>query len=139
MVIIQEFPSKQNPAHKNAELVERVKQLWERNTSQREMLRILNEEDGFDIKERELMRVRAKNRWLLRVPNGMKTRKRDSELEVIDQLQSVLFEDGQADEEDHVESTGKNTRYAVLPRYQNVLCSHSSVLTKFLHRTHLAL
>lgn len=37
------------------------------------MLRILNEE-GFDIKERELMRVRAKNRWLLRVPNGMKTR-----------------------------------------------------------------
>jgi hypothetical protein len=36
------------------------------------MLRILNEE-GFDIKERELMRVRAKNRWLLRVPNGMKS------------------------------------------------------------------
>jgi hypothetical protein len=35
------------------------------------MLRILNE-DGFEIKERELMRVRAKNRWLLRVPNGMK-------------------------------------------------------------------
>ncbi len=37
------------------------------------MLRILNEEDGFGIKERELMRVRAKNRWLLRVPNGMKS------------------------------------------------------------------
>lgn len=36
------------------------------------MLRMLNDE-GFDIKERELMRVRAKNRWLLRVPNGMKT------------------------------------------------------------------
>jgi hypothetical protein len=36
------------------------------------MLRLLNEE-GFKIKERELMRVRAKNRWLLRVPNGMKT------------------------------------------------------------------
>lgn len=36
------------------------------------MLRILNEE-GFSIKERELMRVRAKNRWLLRVPNGMKS------------------------------------------------------------------
>ncbi|RHZ43824.1 Clr5 domain-containing protein [Aspergillus thermomutatus] len=66
------FPSKQNPAHKNAELVARVKQLWERNTSQRDMLRVLNEE-GFEIKERELMRVRAKNRWLLRVPNGMKS------------------------------------------------------------------
>jgi hypothetical protein len=36
------------------------------------MLRMLNEE-GFEIKERELMRVRAKNRWLLRVPNGMKS------------------------------------------------------------------
>lgn len=54
------------------DLVARVKQLWETNTSQRDMLRILNDE-GFDIKERELMRVRAKNRWLLRVPNGMKT------------------------------------------------------------------
>ncbi|KAL2003388.1 hypothetical protein VTN02DRAFT_4034 [Thermoascus thermophilus] len=66
------FPSKQNPAHKNASLVARVKELWERNTSQRDMLKILNEE-GYDIKERELMRVRAKNRWLLRVPNGMKS------------------------------------------------------------------
>jgi hypothetical protein len=36
------------------------------------MLNILKDE-GFDIKERELMRVRAKNRWLLRVPNGMKS------------------------------------------------------------------
>ncbi|KAJ5326121.1 uncharacterized protein N7506_009223 [Penicillium brevicompactum] len=67
-----EFPSKQNPAHKNVDLVVRVKHLWEKNTSQRDMLRILNEE-GFEIKERELMRVRAKNRWLLRVPNGMKS------------------------------------------------------------------
>ncbi|KAK2745202.1 hypothetical protein FQN55_006327 [Onygenales sp. PD_40] len=66
------FPSKQNPAHKNTNLVARIKELWERNTSQRDMLRILNEE-GFEIKERELMRVRAKNRWLLRVPNGMKS------------------------------------------------------------------
>ena len=48
-----------------------MKELWEKNTTQRDMLRVLNEE-GYDIKERELMRVRAKNRWLLRVPNGMK-------------------------------------------------------------------
>ncbi|OQE29688.1 hypothetical protein PENSTE_c002G02076 [Penicillium steckii] len=66
------FPSKQNPAHKNVQLVNRVKELWEHNTNQRDMLRILNEE-GYEIKERELMRVRAKNRWLLRVPNGMKS------------------------------------------------------------------
>ncbi|KAJ6151853.1 hypothetical protein N7470_006981 [Penicillium chermesinum] len=59
------FPSKQNPAHKNIALVARIKQLWEHNTNQRDMLRILTDE-GFDIKERELMRVRAKNRWLLR-------------------------------------------------------------------------
>jgi len=58
------------------------------------MLRTLNEE-GFDIKERELMRVRAKNRWLLRVPNGMKTKKRDSDQDVINQLQQALYPDGQ--------------------------------------------
>lgn len=89
-----DFPSKQNPAHKNAALVQRVKELWDCNTSQREMLRTLNEE-GFDIKERELMRVRAKNRWLLRVPNGMKTKKRDSDQDVINQLQQALYPDGQ--------------------------------------------
>ncbi len=62
------------------------------------MLRILNEVDGFDIKERELMRVRAKNRWLLRVPNGMKQKKVEGNLhiggDVMDQLQQALFEDG---------------------------------------------
>lgn len=64
------FPPKQRPAYKNERLVSRIKELWERNLAQREMLRVLNEEDGFEIKARELMRVRAKNRWLLRVPNG---------------------------------------------------------------------
>lgn len=49
----------------------RIKQLWENNTSQRDMIRILNEE-GYEVKEREVMRVRAKYRWLLRVPNGMR-------------------------------------------------------------------
>ena len=74
------------------------------------MIRILNEEDGFDIKERELMRVRAKNRWLLRVPNGMKTKKRDSEVDVIDQLQQALFEDGQQGEVTGVEDIDKGVR-----------------------------
>ncbi|KAK4987346.1 hypothetical protein LTR50_004681 [Elasticomyces elasticus] len=64
-----DFPSKQNPAHKNAPLVARIRELWESNTGQRDMLRMLRDE-GFDIKERELMRVRARHRWLLRVPNG---------------------------------------------------------------------
>ncbi|KAI8223568.1 hypothetical protein K4K54_006048 [Colletotrichum sp. SAR 10_86] len=64
-----DFPSKQNPAYKNDRLVARVKELWERNLSQTEMLRVLNEE-GFDIKKRELIRVRTKNRWLLKAANG---------------------------------------------------------------------
>lgn len=34
------------------------------------MLHILNEEDGYHIKSRELNRVRSKHRWLLRVPTG---------------------------------------------------------------------
>jgi hypothetical protein len=66
-----DFPSKQNPAHRNAELVARVKELWEQNYTQREMLATLTEE-GYELKERELMRLRGKHRWLLRVPNGMK-------------------------------------------------------------------
>ncbi|CAD6442155.1 46038ceb-6a98-4a66-b03b-fe2bf54578c7 [Sclerotinia trifoliorum] len=88
-----EFPSKQNPAHRNEPLVQRVKELWDINTSQREMLRILNEE-GFEIKERELMRVRAKNRWLLRVPNGNKSKKlMDQDVE--NQLQQAFYNNGQ--------------------------------------------
>lgn len=63
-----DFPSKHQPALKNDQLVARVKELWERNLSQAEMLRILNQEDGFNIKSRELNRVRSKHRWLLRVP-----------------------------------------------------------------------
>lgn len=58
------------------------------------MLRIL-QEDGFDIKERELMRVRAKNRWLLRVPNGMKSTSKPSTLKpddpVLSQLEHEFF------------------------------------------------
>lgn len=30
-----DFPSKQNPAHRNVDLVTRVKELWEQNYSQR--------------------------------------------------------------------------------------------------------
>ncbi|EKD13261.1 hypothetical protein MBM_08704 [Drepanopeziza brunnea f. sp. 'multigermtubi' MB_m1] len=93
-----DFPSKQNPAHKNEALVQRVKELWDVNTSQRDMLKTLNDE-GFDIKERELMRVRAKNRWLLRVPNGMKSKK-NSDQDVLNQLQAALYPGEQMGEVD---------------------------------------
>jgi Clr5 domain len=73
-----QFPSKQNPAHRNVELVARVRELWENNYTQADMLKTLNNE-GFELKERELMRLRAKHRLLLRIPNGMKQHNTTSE------------------------------------------------------------
>ncbi|KAG9249289.1 hypothetical protein BJ878DRAFT_531305 [Calycina marina] len=94
-----DFPSKQHPAHKNQALVQRIKELWEVNTSQKDMLRILNEE-GHEIKERELMRVRAKNRWLLRVANpnanAPKSKRPPSEQDLVKQLQYSLYPDTQS-------------------------------------------
>lgn len=63
------LPSKHQPALKNDALVARVKELWERNLSQAEMLQVLADE-GYSIKPRELNRVRSKHRWLLRSPSG---------------------------------------------------------------------
>ncbi|CAG7561419.1 unnamed protein product [Fusarium equiseti] len=73
------FPSKQRLRHKDDRLVKRIHDLWEKNIPQGEMLRILNEEDGFDINARELIRVRSRNRWLLRVRNGDRARSGDAE------------------------------------------------------------
>ncbi|KAF2493971.1 hypothetical protein BU16DRAFT_573344 [Lophium mytilinum] len=117
-----EFPSKQNPAHKNPDLVARVKDLWEKNVRQKEMLEILNSE-GFDLKERELMRVRAKNRWLLRVATGMKgPSEKEGESEkngdgkrensIMKQLEdAIMEEDAEADssEEDVAGDAGNTT------------------------------
>ena len=63
------FPLKQNPVYRDARLAARVHELWERNRPQREMLRILGE-DGFEVRERELVRLRARNNWMLRDPRG---------------------------------------------------------------------
>ncbi|KAF9869626.1 hypothetical protein CkaCkLH20_12923 [Colletotrichum karsti] len=73
-----DFPSKRNPAHKNGRLVARVKELWERNLSQRDMLTVLNQ-DGFDIKKRELVRVRTMNGWLMKAANGERMRENENE------------------------------------------------------------
>ncbi|EEP82719.1 conserved hypothetical protein [Uncinocarpus reesii 1704] len=103
------FPSKQNPAHKNPHLVARVKQLWETNTMQRDMLRILNEE-GYPIKERELMRLRAKNRWLLRVPNGMKSYRENGPVSTA----TTTEEDGSAEGiplDEGQQTVGSDVRY----------------------------
>ncbi|KAF4451070.1 hypothetical protein F53441_5892 [Fusarium austroafricanum] len=73
------FPTKQRMKHKDDRLVKRIHELWKKNVPQSEMLRILTDEDGFDINSRELMRVRARNRWLLRVRNGDRARAGDVE------------------------------------------------------------
>ncbi|PSR83419.1 Clr5 domain-domain-containing protein, partial [Coniella lustricola] len=63
------FPSRQQPALKNRALVCRVRELWERNCSQNDMLRTLTDE-GFYITLRELSRVRRHHRLLLRTPKS---------------------------------------------------------------------
>ncbi|KAL2198897.1 hypothetical protein P885DRAFT_31414 [Corynascus similis CBS 632.67] len=67
------FPSKLKPAYKNEQLVARVKELWERNLSQKEMLSKLHDE-GYEISEREVARIRAKNGWLIRDSSGQTAR-----------------------------------------------------------------
>lgn len=63
------FPLKQNPVYRDPRLASRVRELWEQNLPQREMLRVLAE-DGFEVRERELVRLRARNGLMLRDPRG---------------------------------------------------------------------
>ncbi|KAK4041573.1 amidase signature domain-containing protein [Parachaetomium inaequale] len=63
------FPNKLNPAYKNEQLVARVRELWERSLSQKEMVATLTEE-GYDVGEREVARIRFKNGWLMRTITG---------------------------------------------------------------------
>ncbi|KAF3036373.1 hypothetical protein E8E11_005202 [Didymella keratinophila] len=60
-----DFPSKQNPAHKNPALVARLQQLWEQNYTQKEMVDTLQDE-GYQINDRELIRLRLRLKLLLR-------------------------------------------------------------------------
>jgi hypothetical protein len=70
-----DFPSKQNPAHKNEALVERLKTLWEQNYSQKDMVDTLQAE-GYGISDRELIRLRLRLKLLLResAPRHKRTR-----------------------------------------------------------------
>ncbi len=93
------FPSKRKPTFRDEDLLERVKELWEANYSQRNMLLTLQAE-GHDIKERELMRLRAKNRWLMRIPNGAKQAPGDDTTDA--QLEAQLLQATQGDIEEDV-------------------------------------
>ncbi|KAJ4397524.1 hypothetical protein N0V93_001755 [Gnomoniopsis smithogilvyi] len=92
-----DLPSRHQPAVNNAALVARVKELWERNLSQAEMMRVLNGVDGFDIKARELQRVRSAHKFLLRGPNEEKDSRRSSQSRDRDSQQDGLH-DGDAGE-----------------------------------------
>ncbi|KAF2713665.1 hypothetical protein K504DRAFT_462176 [Pleomassaria siparia CBS 279.74] len=71
------FPSKHSPAHKNPALAARVKELWGKNVMQKDMLETLRNE-GFQINDRELMRLRLRFGWMLRDSSG-RVRKRQCE------------------------------------------------------------
>jgi hypothetical protein len=60
-----EFPSKQNPAHRNPVLVARLQELWEQNYTQKDMVDTLQNE-GHPINDRELIRLRLRLKLLLR-------------------------------------------------------------------------
>ncbi|KAG6100799.1 hypothetical protein E4U30_003919 [Claviceps sp. LM220 group G6] len=70
------FPLKQRSVPDADRIERRVKELWEKNYSQRDMLRTLRDEK-FDVRPRELVRLRLRNHWLLRP--SRKERPKDSE------------------------------------------------------------
>ncbi|KAH6853340.1 hypothetical protein B0I37DRAFT_359038 [Chaetomium sp. MPI-CAGE-AT-0009] len=63
------FPNKLNPAYKNEQLVARIRELWERNHTQKEMVSMLADE-GYEVGDREVARIRSKNGWLMRTNGG---------------------------------------------------------------------
>ena len=73
-----DFPSKQNPAHKNPALVARLQQLWEQNYTQKEMVDTLQNE-GYQINDRELIRLRLRLKLLLRESVPRPRRKQNGE------------------------------------------------------------
>ncbi|KAG5981449.1 hypothetical protein E4U55_002915 [Claviceps digitariae] len=88
------FPLKQRSVPETERVVSRVKELWERNLPQREMLRILKEE-GFDIKLRELHRLRVRNRWLLRSSSKRLPKVLGDDAQSVEETQKPTSELGQ--------------------------------------------
>ncbi|KAL2260399.1 hypothetical protein VTK26DRAFT_5591 [Humicola hyalothermophila] len=63
------FPNKLNPAYKNERLVARVRELWEQNLRQKDMVQALRDE-GFEVGEREVERIRQRLGLHLRKVGG---------------------------------------------------------------------
>ncbi|KAF2450468.1 hypothetical protein P171DRAFT_402875 [Karstenula rhodostoma CBS 690.94] len=117
------FPGKQSPAYKNPALIARVKELWEKNAPQKDMLDVLQGE-GFQINDRELARLRSRFKWFLRESRGMKAsngvgddaaqkQRKESEgvraagSDLIDQLAAAILQEvGESGEEESDEEHG---------------------------------
>lgn len=118
------FPTKQSPAYKNPVLIARVKELWERNVTQKDMLDMLQVE-GFEINTHDLVRVRSKFGWYMRdnttrkrqgdgsAPQKKKKTKnvvRPSRKNLIDQLAAAILADESEDEESDEDSGEEEER-----------------------------
>jgi hypothetical protein len=135
-----DFPSKQNPAHKNPALVARLHQLWEQNYTQKDMVDTLQAE-GFPINDRELIRLRLRLKLLLResvprprrrriVDGGVqkKTRKKKAPKAVpgrglINQLGNAILADEseseESDEDDPVQEQDAEEPPMLIPESAN--------------------
>ncbi|KAL8939470.1 MAG: hypothetical protein Q9216_003337 [Gyalolechia sp. 2 TL-2023] len=71
------FPSKHTPLQTDGVLVDRVRQIWAQNISQKHMLAILHDEGFQSITERELTRIRDKEGLKLRVASAKAISKKD--------------------------------------------------------------
>lgn len=93
------FPSKQNPAHKNPAIVARLRELWEQNYTQKDIVETLVSE-GYPINDREVIRLRLRLKLLLREsatkPKRKHTTPQDAEtdhrLEQVDPEESSGFD-----------------------------------------------
>ncbi|KAL9628247.1 MAG: hypothetical protein Q9204_006007, partial [Flavoplaca sp. TL-2023a] len=75
-----DFPSKHVPSHADPVLVDRVRQLWAQNVSQKDMLAMLREECSPNLTERQLSHIREKEDLKLRAPNLNAIPKKDNSL-----------------------------------------------------------
>ncbi|MCJ1391871.1 hypothetical protein MMC18_004738 [Xylographa bjoerkii] len=87
------FPTHRTPALKNLTLIKVVKELWEQHILPAEMLRVLNQEKGFVVKEKELNNLRHSLGFYFRAPNTRKGHRA-----IAGSLDNADEDDGEVDE-----------------------------------------
>ncbi|MCJ1245922.1 hypothetical protein MMC30_003126 [Trapelia coarctata] len=97
------FQKRHIPAAKRPEVVAAVEQLWKEHVAPKEMLRILNEERGFEVGARELARLRADNKWFIRARNGTEEKEAaSSAVGAGDKEKDAVDDGGSTDEEEMI-------------------------------------